>query len=100
MLIKAAIDEINLAQSMECSEKNVLKVKEILLRERETTLKENSFWLGAISQSVLLGEDLSTLNDYNTWVNAITGKDYQQWAKRYFPESQFKKFVLTPVGKQ
>jgi zinc protease len=100
MLIKAAMDEINLAQSMECREKNVLKVKEILLRERETTLKENSFWLGAISQSVLLGEDLSTLNDYNTWVNAITGKDYQQWAKRYFPESQYKKFVLTPLGKQ
>lgn len=96
MLIKAAKDEILLAQNVECSEKNVSKVKEILLRERETSLKENSFWLGAISQSVLMGEELSKVNEYATWVNSMTGKDFQQWAKKYFPETQFKKFVLNP----
>jgi zinc protease len=99
LLIKAAKDEIALAQANECSEKNVQKVKEILLRERETFLKENSFWIGFISQSLLMGEPLSKLNEYNYWINSITGKDYQNWAKQYFPESQYKKFVLNPEKK-
>lgn len=96
LLVKAAKEEIMAAQSKDCTEKNVQKVKEILLRELETSKKENSYWINAISQSVIYGDDLSGINAYEKWINSISGKDFKDWANKYFPDNQFKQFVLSP----
>lgn len=95
-LISGVIDEINDVKKNGCNEKNLLKVKETFLREREVALKENSFWMAAISQSAMNGENISELLEYNKWVNNLKGDDFKAWAEKYFNMNEYKRFVLLP----
>jgi zinc protease len=95
-LIAAAQDEINDVKKNGCNEKNLLKIKETFLREREVALKENGFWMGAISQSAMNGENISEILEYNKWVNNLKGEDFKAWAEKYFNMDEYKRFVLVP----
>jgi zinc protease len=95
-LIAAALDEINDVKKNGCNEKNLLKVKETFLRERELALKENAFWMSAISQSAMNGENISELLEYNKWVDGLKGEDFKVWAEKYFNMNEYKRFVLQP----
>jgi zinc protease len=95
-LIAAALDEINDVKKNGCNEKNLLKVKETFLRERELALKENAFWMSAISQSAMNGENISELLEYNKWVDGLKGEDFKAWAEKYFNMNEYKRFVLLP----
>jgi zinc protease len=95
-LIGAALDEINDVKKNGCNEKNLLKVKETFLREREVALKENAFWMTAISQSAMNGENISEILEYNKWVEGLKGEDFKAWAEKYFNMNEYKRFVLLP----
>lgn len=95
-LIAAALAEIEDVKKSGCNEINLTKVKETFIRERETYLKENNFWLGAISQSEMNKENILELNDYNTWVNSLKSDDFKRLANTYFNMNEFKRFVLLP----
>lgn len=95
-LIAAALDEINDVKKNGCNDKNLVKVKETFIRERETYLKENSFWMATISQNVMNGENLSEILDYNKWVDNLKGDEFRAWAEKYFDMNEYKRFVLLP----
>jgi zinc protease len=95
-LITAAMDEIKDAKINGSNEKNLTKVKETFLRERELYLKENNFWLQTISQNAMNNESLSEILDYNKWVDALKGDDFKVWAQKYFNMDEYKRFVLVP----
>jgi zinc protease len=95
-LIAASLDEINDVKKNGCNEKNLLKVKETFLREREVALKENAFWMAAISQNAMNGENISELLEYNKWVDGLKGEDFKAWAEKYFDMNEYKRFVLLP----
>lgn len=95
-LVSAAKDEIEAVRKNGCSEINLGKIKETLLKEREVQLKENSFWLSYIMSADVYKEQLSDIDLYNTWVNSLTGEDFKRLANFYFNDKEYKRFVLNP----
>jgi zinc protease len=95
-LIAAALSEIEDVKKNGCNEINLTKVKETFIRERETYLRENNFWLGAISQSDMNRENISELLEYNKWVNSLTSDDFKRLANKYFNMTAYKRFLLLP----
>ena len=63
-----------------CDEKNLTKIKETALRERETNLKENQFWLSLMSSSAQNGEEVTEILGYNDWVNKLSVADMNEFA--------------------
>jgi zinc protease len=98
-LTKDALAEVESVIKSGCDDKNLVKVKETFLRERETDLKENRFWMGYLSQSYQNGLDVSEMNQYNNWVNALTSKDFKKLAKKYIKNGKLAKFSLKPEKK-
>jgi zinc protease len=95
-LMAAAISEVESVLQSGSDDKNLTKIKETFLRERETNLKENRFWLSYVSQSYQNGQDVAEMNQYTTWVNALQGKDFKKIAKKYIKNGKLVKFTLKP----
>ncbi len=96
MLVKAANDVVEEIKKKGSDEKNLTKVKEISLREREVGLKENQFWLGTLSSNYMNGENILDLLHYNDWVNSLQGEDFRSFAIKYLKNENYAKFVLMP----
>jgi zinc protease len=95
-LIQAAKDVIKEVKEKGSDEKNLVKIKETAIRERETYLKENNFWLSTISSNHQNGEDILDILKYNDWVNSLKGEDFKGFAKKYIQEDNFATFTLMP----
>ena len=95
-LMTAAVSEVESVLQSGSDDKNLTKIKETFLRERETNLKENRFWLSYVSQSYQNGQDVAEMNQYNAWVNALQGKDFKKIAKKYIKNGKLMKFTLKP----
>jgi zinc protease len=75
------------------------KVKETLIRERETRLKENNFWVSALQGLYINGDRLLTLDEYKTFVSSFTSKDIKKIAGKYLDTESYVKVALTPAPK-
>lgn len=96
MLIAAAEGVIAEIKEKGSDEKNLLKIRETAIRERETGLKENQFWLSTISSNYQNGEDLKEILKYNEWVNSLKGEDLKVFAGKYLQTTNSAKFLLLP----
>ena len=75
------------------------KVKEQMIRARETNLKENSFWASILYGSYYYGLDRTNeilLDDYKKLVESITAKDIQKIAKKYINLKNYIVVTLEP----
>jgi zinc protease len=95
-LINTAIAEINKLKADGATETDLKKVKETLLRTRETDLKENRFWLRGLEQYYKNGDDPMTILKFEEYVNNLTSDDIKQAANQYFLENQMIRMVLYP----
>jgi len=75
------------------------KVKETLIRARETNLKENNFWLSALQNHFMLGNRLMTLEEYKKFINSFTSQEIKKIADKYLNTSSYVEVVLTPSPK-
>jgi zinc protease len=98
-LMAAALGEVADVLKSGTDDKNLVKVKETFLRERETDLKENRFWLSYISTSYQNGMDVMDMQKYNDWVNALTTSDFKKMAKKFIKKANLMKFTLKPETK-
>ncbi|MFM7725112.1 MAG: hypothetical protein ACKO7B_00285, partial [Flavobacteriales bacterium] len=96
MLTQAALDVITEVKQKGCDEKNLVKVKETAIRERQTSMKENQFWISSISTNDQNHENLLDLMQYESWVNGLTTSDMKQFASRYLMTDNYARFVLRP----
>ena len=96
LLVESALKVIDEVKTQGCEEKNLVKIKETAIREREINLKENQFWLNTISSSYQNNEKITELNQYNTWVNKLTTVDLKNFANKYLKSENYAKFVLMP----
>jgi zinc protease len=81
------------------SEADVQKVKEQLLRTRETSLKTNDYWAGNIGARDQNGEDIAgLLGPYDDMIKNLTAKQIQDAAKLYLNPKSYFKVVLLPEG--
>ena len=77
----------------------MVKIKEIQKRQRELSLKKNSFWKGIVSNYVQYNENPVELLNYNNWVDEITTEDIKQAANQYLNKDVVK-VVLYPEKKE
>lgn len=96
MLTNAALDVIKEVKEKGCEEKNLTKIKETFIREHETRVKENQFWLGTISGNAQNGENILDLTKYNDWVNTLKADDIKSFANKYLITDNYARFVLNP----
>lgn len=96
MLIDAALTVVKEVKEQICEEKNLTKIKETALRERESGIKENQFWLSAISSSAQNSEDILELKSYNDWVKSLKAEDLKSFAGKYLSTENYAKFILLP----
>ncbi len=60
---------------------DLAKVKEIQKRKRETDLKENPFWIRALTKYIRLNENILQIQTYPKMVDALTSEIIQETAK-------------------
>jgi len=96
-LTGTVLSEIEKTMKYGPSEEDLAKVKETLIRGRETALKENSFWLSALQSHYMYGTILRTLDEYKSFVNSFTPKDIKKIAKKYLDNQNYVKVALVPA---
>jgi len=98
-LSQIVLDEMSKIKKNGPAVEDLNKVKETLIRERETRLKENNFWISALQNLYLNGDRLLTLDEYKTFVNSFTSKDIKKVAGKYLDTENYVKVALTPAPK-
>ncbi len=73
------------------------KAKEKLLRERETNLRENRYWLSILSNTWFYSDaDFSQFGDYDSIVNSFTVDDIKAAANKWFDFKNYYGVALKP----
>jgi zinc protease len=71
-------------------------VKEKLRRERETSLKQNGFWIGALQLLISNGENPEEILSFDRRAAALTPEILRDAARRYLDNSAYVLGVLNP----
>jgi len=75
---------------------NLEKAKETYLRDLETNVKENKYWLNKIKDGIKYKSELASVEVLTKAINNSTKKDLQNAAKLYFTNDHYLKVVLMP----
>ena len=95
-LIAATYKMIDSVKQFGAGDINLRKIKETFHRQREVDLKDNKFWLNAISQTYKDKQDLMDILNYDKWVDGLTNDDFKRLATQYLNMNNYAKFVLMP----
>ena len=95
-LVAAALKVIESIKQEGCNEKDLLKIKELSIRERELSLKENSFWIGVLNANYMNNENILDLMEFNNFINALQGSDFKKYANDYLKTDNYARFILMP----
>jgi len=96
LLIDVVRREIENLQSELLEESYLTKVRQTQLREREVSLERNSFWLHILHYYDWHGEDVTTVLDFENYVNALSLADIRDTARRCFDTPNVATFILRP----
>ncbi len=96
ILALTLLDEMKKIKKKGPTETDLNKVKETMIRERETQVKENSFWLAYLQNHYLYGNRILSLEKYKDIVNSFTIKDIKDVAKKYLDTKNYVRVALTP----
>lgn len=99
-LSQTVLDEMKRIENEGPVAEDLNKVKETFIRERESKIKENSFWLSSLQNLFLNGDRLMTLDEYKSFVNSFTVKDIKKIADKYLDTEHYVKVTLTPAEKK
>ncbi len=81
------------------TEVDLQKVQELLLRERETDVKTNKWWISKLENVYFQGETLASNEAYKSAVSSVTIADLKQAANRFFHKDHYVRAVLMPETK-
>ena len=95
-LLVAANDEVEKLKKDGPDAKDLDKVKTQWIEKYRSNQKENAYWLGQLQQVTFWGRDKAHVLNYEAWVNALTAKDIQDAANKYFDGKNRFTAVLTP----
>jgi zinc protease len=98
-LSQTVLDEMTKIKADGPTELDLNKVKETLIRERETRIKENSFWMSVLTNYYYQGDKIYSLEDYKSFVNSISQKDIKKMADLYLNTKSYVQVELTPAQK-
>ena len=75
------------------------KVKETLIRDRETKMKENGFWLTTLQNHFYYGDVMLSLQGYKTFVTSFSANSIRGLANKYLNTHSYVQVDLTPAPK-
>ena len=88
-LIATVFDEAKKIKTGGPTETDLKKIKEILIRERETAMKDNSFWQQILLNTYRQGDKLMTYDEYKKMIHSVKTKDIRRVARLYFNEMNY-----------
>jgi len=95
-LTRAVFAQIDSLKANGASAADVAKVKEAQLRSRETSLKQNGYWLAQLAAYDQAGEDPNAILTYESLVNALTPAAVRDAARKYLNEKNYVRVTLYP----
>ena len=96
-LVEVVLKELTDLQENGPTEQDMAKARETFLRERETDVKENRFWLTSLEKLSFEGSELMSDEEYNAAVKAVTAKEVQESAQKYLTLEHYVYGVLRPA---
>lgn len=98
-LVKVVFDEMEKIVKNGPTEEDMNKIKETLIRERETDLKKNDWWLKKLENLYYYDEPKKSFADFNDNVKAVTNEEVKAAAVKYFNMKNYVKVYLKPEKK-
>ncbi len=98
-LTNAAFKQMQILMKKGPTEEDLAKVKEQLIRERETNLKKNNWWIRKLENIYYYDDPKTSFANFNDKVNKVTTKDIQELANKYFTMNNYVKVFLKPEKK-
>jgi zinc protease len=96
-LQQVVFDEIKKIETAGPTADDLQKAKEKLHRERENNLRENGFWLGALSNGYLYKNgDFSNFGKFDELVDQLSIDQIKEAAKNYFEFDNYYSVTLKP----
>jgi zinc protease len=96
-LKKTVFEIISAYQKNGPTAEELAKAQEKMLRERETAMRENGFWMGILSNTYFLKNgDFSEFGNYETLVKNLTIKSTQKAFGDYFDFKNYVSVALAP----
>ena len=95
-LVSATFDEIKKMQENGPDDKVLNKAKETFIREKESAVRENSYWLGKLDNVTFLGSKIIPVEEYNKAVNAVTSEQVKEAAAKYITLDHYVYGVVKP----
>ena len=80
------------------SEEDLVKAKETLILNRKKSIEQNYFWLGQIQNAEFYGNEIQTLDEYISAVNALTAEDIKKIAVKYLKHDEYVRVSLKPAA--
>ena len=97
-LAQTLLDEMGKIKNSGPDEVDLNKVKETIIRERETGIKENNYWLTVLQSHYLYGNKILTLDEFKSIVNSITTRDIKATSNKYLNTKSYVEVALTPAS--
>ncbi len=97
-LIKASLDEVAAVAKEGATAEHLEKIKAQFLRERETQLKTNGFWVGWLSSTARFGDDPTLVTDPSKMIGRMTSDNVKAAAKRFLAKTPYFQAVLMPAA--
>ena len=82
-LATAVMDILKNFQKNGPKKETLEKVKQQMIKERQTNMEKNNFWLSYISNRTFNDDLLNTINNYEASVNQVTNDDIIKFMKKY-----------------
>ena len=98
-LIETVFDEAKKLKTGGPANTDLNKVKETMIRERETMLKENIYWQQSLQNIYRHGDKLLTFEEFKKMVNSIKTRDIRRTAQKYLSETNYVIGKLMPAEK-
>jgi zinc protease len=95
-LIAAVFAEIDRVKREGVEDSYIEKVREQQYRQRETDIKENGFWIGALKNYLIQGWELEQILELDELVEQLSSERIREAANRYFNEERYVLGVLYP----
>ena len=95
-LTAAVFAEIDRFKREGVDDSYVEKVREQQTRKRETDIKDNGFWLGAIKNYLSQGWDPAEILEFEELVSGLSSQALQEAAQRYLNQERYVLGILYP----
>jgi zinc protease len=95
-LVDIIFDEFEKLKINGPTHEEMQKVHSIFIRDRETQIEKNRFWINYLEDHYFLDNPLLSFNEYKEIVNSRTAENLQNAAKKYLSKKNYVKVVLKP----